>query len=123
MDINQASAQLLEDGQRYRRIVHESPRLAGGIQLTPQNAALRIVLQVFAKEKGLQAILRDIKHGLDHTLLRPLLDALAIGPLPQHKGERTEDNGFSGSCLARNDRESRIEADVETVDQDKVLYE
>ena len=112
MDIDQAVSQFLQDGKRYGRIVDKSSRLAGSEQFAPEDTGGRIKLQVVVEEEAVELIFRDVESRLDDTFAGTFLYAFVIGSLSEHQTQGAEDDRLSGAGLARDYRESVIEADV-----------
>ena len=121
--VDEPLAQFLEQGQRRRGVVDESPALARCGQLAPHYAVVGVVLYVVLAEKLLHVVAREVEMGLDDTLRRPCLDGLGVGPLTEQQTNGTEYDALSGARLARNDREAGVEPYVERVDEGEVLYD
>ena len=121
VDVDEQFAQFLHLRQRGGRIVNESTALARSIELATQDA-LVFVLQFVGFEERLHAIGRNIKMSFDDTLRSPLADGLHVGTLAQQQADSPQDNGLSGTSLARYDRKATIKADVQLFYQRIILY-
>ena len=57
----------------------------------------------------------DIENAFNGTFLLVLFDVTIFCPLPQNQRQRTQNNGFSGSGFAGNNRKTGVEIDIERV--------
>ena len=72
-------------------------------------------------EGGIIGFLRS--HDVGKTSGRgTMVDGAGVCPLAQQEADGTDDDGFSGSGLACDDREAWMEIDVEMLDERVILY-
>ena len=76
-----------------------------------------VVLDVVVAEEGVHVVTRQVEVGLDDALVGSLLDGLRVGPLSQEQGDGAEDDTLTGTRLSRNDREARIEFNIQFINQ------
>ena len=121
MYVNQLLAQLFHLRQRGGRVVDESAAFAGGVKFAAQDA-LVFVLQLVSLEERAQVVAGDIEAGFDDAFGGAGADGFHVGALSEQEADGAQNDGFTGSCLTRDDRKARLEADVQLFYQRIVLY-
>ena len=121
MHVNQLFAQLFHLSQRGGGVVDESAAFAGGVELAAQDAFVFVIQLVFLEERT-QVVAGDVEAGFDDAFGGIGADGLHVGALSEQEADGTQDNGFAGSCLTRDNGKARLEADVQLFYQRIVLY-
>ena len=121
MDVYESLAQLLQDAQRYGRVVDEGAALACRGYLTSHDA-LVVVLNVVLLEERLQVVPLNIEGALDNTFGCSSAYGGRLGTLSGEQADGTEQDRLSRTGLTGNDRESLGEVEVERLDESVVLY-
>ena len=83
---------------------------------------LSIEVEVVGSEVGIEVVLREVELGLDDAALGTGLQHAEVSPLAQQEADGSQEDALSGSRLARNDRETTFEANVQVVNEGVVLY-
>ena len=120
--VNQFFAQYLHLRQRSRRIIDEGAAFPVGRYFPPDDAFLFVVFDVVLGKEVFQSVGRYPEPGFDDTLGRAVLDGFYVGPLAQQQSDGSQNDGFSGTGLAGNDRKARCKVNVQFVNQCVVLY-
>jgi hypothetical protein len=60
--------------------------------------------------------------GFHHTFVGSVTDSLDVGSLSHKEADGTQDDGFTGTCLACDDGETGMEVNVQCLYQRIVLY-
>ena len=121
MDVYEPLAQLLQDAQRYRRVVDEGAALACRGNFASHDA-LAVELNVVLLEERLQVVPLDVEGALDNTFGSSGAYGGRLGTLSGEQADGTEQDGLSRTGLTGNDRESLGEVEVERLDERVILY-
>ena len=121
MDVKQAGGNLPQDSDVDRRVVDEGATLAVGSHLTAKDALGGLVVQFVFLEDGLHVVAFDVEDALHGTLGSAGHDAARFGPLSHEQTEGAKDDGLAGARLAGHDGETRLQVDVEGLDEDVVI--
>ena len=108
--------------QRGRSIIDERTAFARCQEFASEDALTAFVLEVVLFEEAFQLIGGDIESGFHHTLVGSVTDGLDVGSLSHQQANGTQNDGFTGTCLARDDGEAGMEVDVQRLYQRIVLY-
>ena len=122
MYINQANAQLSQNGERHGHVIYKRAALARGGKFATQDALPFVVLQIVFFKVLLHAVCRQVETCFDDTFGRSCLDAFRVGTLAKQQSDGTKDNGFSRTRLTRNNGKAALEVNIEAVDECVVLY-
>ena len=110
VDIDESVAEFLEDAERHGRVVDEGAALARSRQFASDDALAAVEVEVVLSEEICErwvftsaCVVRHVEFGFDNATLCPNLDGSGVGPLSAQQSQCAEDNGFSRTCLARDD--------------------
>ena len=121
VDVHQLFAHFLEQGERYGCVVDEGPALACSGQFAPDDAVVRVVVYVVLLEQRLQSVAGYVEVCLYEATVASALDDLRVGPLSEQQSDGAEYDALTGSRLAGEYRESRVELHVQLFDERIVL--
>ena len=121
VDVDEALAQQLHDGERYGCVVDEGTALARGGYLAAYDA-LGVVLNLVLFEQRLQFVACDVEGSLDDTFRSSLAYGGSLGTLSGEQPDGTEEDRLTGTRFARDNGETFCKVEVEQLDERIVLY-
>ena len=101
MNVYQAKTEVLQCFQIDRGVIDKGPGFSVGRDL-PSEDDLGIVIKIIFCKKLLQTITFHLKNPFYTAFLLLVLQYGGISTLTQNQGERTNENGFTGSRFTCN---------------------
>ena len=121
MDVYQQLATLTHECQGHGGVVDKCATFSVGTYFPSKNAVSSIVVDVVFLKEIFKMVSAQVEMCLYDAFIPSFLDLSGICALAQEQMDGTEDDAFAGSCFTGDDRESRIEFDVEFIDECEVL--
>ena len=121
MYVDEAFAQLLQDGKRHGAVVDEGAALACSCNLAAHDA-LGIILDVVLLKQVMKVVARDVKGAFDDTFRSSGAYGCSLGTLTREQTDGTEKDGLTGTRLTGDDREPLGKIKVERLYERVVLY-
>jgi len=121
MDVDQAAPQFAQLRQLHRHVVDESAALARRGDDARQGRFGSVVEVVFVEER-LQVAPREVENPLDRAVARRVLHRRTVVLGPQQQPESSEQDGFSGARLTRDDVQTGVQLHFELVDK-RVIFD
>ncbi len=121
MDVDEPCAQFAQLRQLHGQVVDERTAFARRGQYAREDGLRRVVEVVFL-EKGFQPEPVEVESALHHAVARRILDGRKVAAGAQQQPQRTQQDGFSGARLARDDVQPGVGLQNERVDQ-RVVFD
>ena len=121
VDVQQACAQFAQLRQLHGHVVDEGAALARRGDHARQGRFGGVVEVVFV-EKTLQAAPREVEGPLHRAVARRVLHGRTVVLGPEQQAQSSEQDGFSGSGLTRDDVQVRVQLHFELVDE-RVVFD
>ena len=121
MDVHQSFAEFLQHRQLYGCVIDEGATFSCSCQFPSDDTVCSIIFDIVLFEEILHTVAREVELRFDHTFLSPLFDGFRVSPLTQQQSDGTEDDALSGSRLTCDNREARIEFNIQLINQREVL--
>ena len=121
MDVDESCAQLTQLIDLGGCVVDECTALAGRRELAPDDAGVAVEVQLMLSEEAVHAVTFQVKLGLDDAAVAASLDGAGVCALPQQEADGTQKDALARTCLAGDDRESAVKADIQCLDKRIVL--
>jgi len=121
VNIHEEFAGLAQLRQRRRATVDEAAGASRGIDHAPRQE-YAFVTGEFVPGQPLLKVFQsgDVEFGADLCAIRALAYRKGVTALAQHQRQRVDENGFTGTGLAREHREPRGEFEIHALDDNKV---
>ena len=119
--VDEAFAQLLEDGERHGGIIDEGTTLASSSDFATHKTFYIVLYFVFF-EQSLKTISCNIKSSFDNALAGSATYGGSLGALACKQAYGAEKDGLTGARFTCDNREAFREIKVERLDESVVLY-
>ena len=118
--VDQAGAEFAQLRELDRNVVDEGAALAGR-GYHARNVRFGSIVEVVLVEERLHTAARKVESTLDHAVARRVFHGRAVVLGSEQQAQSTEQDGFAGSRLTRDDVQVRVQLHFELFDKRVIL--
>ena len=118
--VDQAGAEFAQLRELDWNVVDEGAALAGR-GYHARNVRFGSIVEVVLVEKRLHAAVRKVESPFDHAVARRVFHGRAVVLGSEQQAQSTEQDGFAGSRLTRDDVQVRVQLHFELFDKRVIL--
>src|SRR5215211_9507432 len=122
VQVDEQAADVREHASGDGRTVHPSPRAAAGVHLSPEHHGVVLDVDTALVEHRCRGrMANDVEHALHHRAIGARANQVATSALAEEQTKCPDDDGLSGTGLAGEHVEARLERQRQRLDDRKIL--